>query len=202
MSEGKSSLLEQVVAAFGGRQVNVADLPEDDPAAKLGKECERLFTGGVDVLRSVVPNDRLRAIARVVWDLVGHKRVLVAIGPDVPSLSFTVMRLKGLEQAIVLVPKRWPDMVKADPLMQLGAILFVGVQAVDFYNDRLIGDASARRRWEAYEAELLRTLRALVPSWKPNEYQQEVLARCPDGLDGKDVGLYSFRAYEPAQGTA
>ena len=196
------TLFEEVVAAFADTQVNVADLPEDDPTAKIGKACENLFTGGVDVLRSLVPNDRIRDLGRVVWDLVGHKQVLVAIGPDVPSLSFTVMRLKELHQAIVLIPKQWPQMVADDPFMQLGAILFVGAQAVDFYNDRLIGDKGARRRWHAYEAELLRTLKTSLPRWAPNEYQREILALCPDGLDSKDVELYPYKPYEPPQGDA
>ena len=214
------TLFEEIVAAFGGTQVKVADLPEDDPTAKIGKACENLFTGGVDVLRSNVPNDRIRALGRVVWDLVGHKQVLVAIGPDVPSLSFTVMQVsttpKGcvstststsasineLHQAIVLIPKQWPQMVEDDPFMQLGAILFVGAQVVDFYNDRLFDDKGARRRWHAYEAELLRTLKTSLPRWKPNEYQCEVLANFPDGLDSKDVDLYPFKPYAPSQGDA
>lgn len=196
------TLLDEIVAAFGDTQVNIADLPADDPTAKIGKACENLFTGGVGVLRSNIPNDRIRALGRVVWDLVGHKQVLVAIGPDVPSLSFTVMQIKALHQAIVLIPKGWPKMVEDDPFMQLGAILFVGAQVVDFYNDRLLGDNGARRRWHAYEAELLRTLKATLPSWKPNEYQCEVLANFPEGLDGKDVDLYPFKPYVPSQGTA
>ena len=196
------TLFEEIVASFGGTQVNVADLPKDDPIAKLGKTCESLFTGGVDVLRSIIPNDRIRDLGRVVWDLVGHKQVLVAIGPDVPSLAFTVMQIKELHQAIVMIPKQWPQMVEDDPFMQLGAILFVGAQVVDFYNDRLFDDSGARRRWHAYEAELLRTLKTSLPSWQPNEYQREVLDRCPDGLDGKDVVLYPYKPYEPPQGTA
>lgn len=196
------TLLEEVIAAFGGAQVNVNDLPEDDPTAKIGKACEKLFTGGVGVLRSNVPNDRIRALGRVVWDLVGHKQVLTAIGPDVPSLSFTVMKLKEMHQAIILIPKQWPKMVKDDPFMQLGAILFVGAQAVDFYNDRLLGDDGVQRRWQAYEAELLHSIMTLLPRWKPNEYQREILARFPDGLDSKGVELYPYKPYVPSQGTA
>lgn len=196
------TLLDVFVAAFGDTQVNVADLPEDDPNAKLGKTCESLFTDGVAALRSIVPNDRIRALGRVIWDLVGGKQVLVAIGPDVPSLSFTVMQDNDLHQAIILIPKGWPKMVADDPFMQLGAILFVGAQVVDFYNDRLFDDKGARRRWHAYEAELLRTLKTSLPRWKPNEYQCKILARFPDGLDAKDVDLYPFKPYAPAQGDA
>lgn len=196
------TLFEQILASFGASQVNVNDLPESDPTAKLGKECEGLFTSGVETLRSLVPNDRIRSMGRMIWDLVGNKQVLTAIGPDVPSLGFTVMKAKEMHQAIILMPKAWPQMVTDDPFMQLGAILFVGAQAVDFYNDRLFGDPGARRRWHVYEAELLRTLKTLLPSWQPNEYQREAIERFPDGLDSKDVALYPHKPYTPAQGTA
>lgn len=195
------TLFDQILASFGSSQVNINDLPADDPTVKIGKECETMFTDGVNVLRSVVPNDRIRALGRMTWDLVGNKQVLTAIGPDVPSLGFTVMKAKEMHQAIILMPKTWPKMVTDDPFMQLGAILFVGAQAVDFYNDRLFGDPGARRRWHAYEAELLRTLVELLPNWQPNAYQREALARFPEGLDSKDVPLYPFKPYTPAQGS-
>jgi hypothetical protein len=194
--------VEEIVAAFSAEQVNVDDLAEDDPTALLGKACGDLFTGGVETLRSIIPNERLRALGRVVWDLVGNKRVLTALGPDVPSLSFTCMKLRDVVQGIVLMPKTWPKMVEDDPFMQLGAICFVGVQIVDFYNDRLIGDNGARVRWQAYEAELLHTLQETVPSWTPNEYQRTLLAKYPRGIDSPGVDVYAYRGYQPPQETA
>lgn len=187
---------------FLAPKTDLRDLPDDDPIAVLGKTCEALFTNGVEVLRSIVPNERVRALARVVWDLVGHKQVLVVLGADVPSLAFTVMVRGGVQQGLVLIPKAWPQMIEADPFMQLGAILFAGVQVVDFYNNRLVGDPGARRRWDAYEAELLRTLSAWLPGWQPNEYQREALERCPDGLDTTGVDLYAYKPYTPSKGDA
>lgn len=195
-----SKLLEQILASFVAKSVNVDDLPDDDPTAKLGKRCGELFTDGVDVLRSLIPNDRIRAIARVVWDLVGNKHVLITLGPDVPTLSFTAMRHGNVLQGLVMIPKEWPQMVENDTsFMQLGAILFVGVQIVDFCNDRLLGDQDAAARTRAYEAELLITLRQTLPSWKPNDYQRQILARYPDGLDTTGVVLYPYKPYEASQ---
>lgn len=197
------TLFDQILASFGADQVNVNDLPEDAPMAGLGKECESLFTDGVETLRSIVPNERVRTLGRMIWDLVHNKQVLTAIGPDVPSLGFAVLKAKEMHQAIILIPKTWPQMCMDDPFMQLGAILFAGAQAVDFYNDRLLGDPNAaHRRWCAYEAELLHTLKELSPSWQPNTYQCEAIARFPDGLDTENVVLYSYKPYTPAQGTA
>ena len=113
------------------------------------------------------------------------------------------MQYKGLHnQGLVLIPKDWPAMTQNDPFMQLGAILFVGAQVVDFYNDRLIGDKTAPGRWQAYEAELLRTLKQTLPRWTPNEYQQKILQRYPDGLDSPGVDLYTYKSYEPSKGNA
>ncbi len=197
-----ATLLDQILGAFVATQVNVADLPGDDPTAKLGKVCEGLFTDGVNTLRSIIPNERVRALARIVWDLVGHKRVLVALGPDVPTLSFTAVRQGDMIQGLVVLPKQWPQMVEDDPFMQLGAILFVGAQVVDFYNDRLFGDPGARSRWQAYEAELLITLGRTLPSWKPNDYQRQILEKFSAGLDSAGIGLYPMKSYEPPKGDA
>ncbi len=192
------TLLEQIVGTFKAREVNITDLPVDDPVAQIGNVCERLFTDGVDVLRSLIPNERVRALSRVVWDLIGNKRALVALGPDVPTLSFTAMRLQDTVKGIVLIPKQWPQMVEEDTsFMQLGAILFVGVQVVDFHNDRLIGDPGAKARSRAYEAELLHTLARTLPSWKPNDYQRQILDSYPEGLDSK--GIYPYQPFRAPQ---
>jgi hypothetical protein len=196
------SALDEILKVFAAEKVNLKDVPEEDPIAAIGRKCEALFTGGVDALRSIIPNERIRALARVVWDLVGHKRVLVVLGTEIPTLSFTVMRHGGVDQGIVMLPRNWPQMSAEDPFMQLGAILFVGAQVVDFYNKRLIGDPSARARWGAYEAELLFTLAQILPGWKPNAYQLEVLARYPEGLDTKGIELYTVPPYQPAQENA
>ncbi len=185
---------DKILAAFGASQVNINDLPKEDPRHARGRMCEALFTDGVDALRSIFPNARVQALARAIWDLVGHKHVLVAIGPDIPSLSFTIMQLEGVHQGVVLIPKGWPEMVKANTFMQLGAILFVGAQVVDFYNGRLIGDAGAPARWDAYEAEFLRALKQQLPDWKMTAHQRAVMAKYPDGLDTLDVELYAFKS--------
>jgi hypothetical protein len=196
------SLFDEILNMFAAKKVDLKDVPDHDPIAALGRRCESLFTGGVEALRSVVPNERIRALARIVWDLVGNKRVLVVLGADVPSLSFTVMREKIVDQGLVLIPKAWPQMVEDDPFMQIGAILFVGAQVVDFYNARLVDDPAARVRWEAYEAELLRTLKTWLPHWAPNGYQREVMTRYPDGLDTAGVDLYTLLPYESSKGDA
>jgi len=188
-------LLAQLLGAFHAEQVNVDDLPAGDPTARLGKECADLFTNAVATLRAVVPNERIQKLATVLWDLVGNKYVLIALGPKVPGLVFSVMRVKGVMQGIVFIPENWPEMSRTDTFMQLGAVLFTGAQIVDYYNDRLL-EPAAKARWGAYEAELLLLLRQLLPTWKPNEYQLEAMKRFPAGLNTKDVEVYTSKPYE------
>lgn len=186
-----------ILSVLRAPKIDLRDVPFDDPIAVLGKTCETLFTNGVDVLRSLVPNERVRALSRVIWDLVEHKQVLVVLGSDVRALAFVVQLHRGVQQGFVLIPQAWPEMVVADPFMQLGAILFVGTQVVDFYNDRLIGDPGAEPRWLAYEAEFLRTLGTWLPEWSPNAYQREALAKYPDGINTAGVELYAYKPYAP-----
>lgn len=194
--------VSELLRMFKGPKVDLKDLSAQDSRAVLGKKCEVLFTNGVDVLRSRVPNERVRGLARVVWDLVGNKQVLVGLGADVPTLTFMVLLQGGIHQGVVLIPWEWPKMVEEDPFMQLGAILFVGAQIVDFYNDRLFEGRRGYRRHQAYEAEMLHTFKGWLPGWTPNAYQCQILKNFPDGLDTKDVELYVYKAYVPSKGDA
>jgi hypothetical protein len=199
LKEERLTLREKIVAAFTTGQVHVDALPDSDPVAIRGKECSELFTAGVATLRVFIPNERIRALANMVWDLVGNKRVQVALGPEVPSLTFAAMDIRGSLQGIVFIPRTWPAMTKEDAFMQLGAILFVGAQIVDFYNDPGVDNPTNRARWHAYEAELLFTLCEILVGWRPNEYQLEVMKKYPDGLDTKGVELYESKPFDPSE---
>jgi len=204
MIEIEIEAVAQILAAMQQPEVSVDDLATNDPQAVLGRQCADLFTGAVGALRDLIPNPRVQEIARVVWDLVGHKQVAVVLGPQVPTLSFTVVREHSVLRGRIFVPWAWPAMVKADPFLQLGAVLFVGAQVVDFYNDHLLDDRTGPLRWQGYEAELLLTLQRLVKNWKPTLYQSELLQRFPKGLDTESVKatLYAFKSYTPPKGAA
>jgi hypothetical protein len=192
-----TTMFEEILGAFTSPRIHVDDMPADSPEAVNARLCERLFTNGVDTLRALFPNLHVRKISRLIWDLIGSRQVATAVAGDIPSITFAVGRQNGVDSAIILVPYRWPDMVKEDWTMQLGAILNAGVQAVDFCNDRMNDRPAVLARCLAYEAELLRMIQTIQPTWKPNDYQKMVLSKYPEGIRSPGVELYEPRSTAP-----
>ena len=107
----------------------------------------------------------------------------MAWGLDVKVLSFVLVGPKSAPQGLIIPPLNWAKMMGQDPIMQLGALVFVGSQAIDYANDHYINDISnVRPRAVAYEAEYLNTVRSLSSSWEPCGYQSKVLQEFPEGV--------------------
>ena len=157
-----------------------------------------LFTAGVEQLRTTFPNGRIRAVMRVVWDLVEHKIVGVGRDPrlNIPSLHFLARYAEERRDGVIYVPEGWATMVAANPVFQLAGLVYVGSHAVDFYHDR--PGPSFCTFAKIREAELLRTVRALMPAWKPTDYQRAVLATHPLGLDSPEAAALAYDLREVA----
>jgi hypothetical protein len=180
-------LIAEILASFALPGTQDKDLPEGDPTKIKAKAICAAFTSGVDFLRSAFPNENIRKLMRLVWQICGSKIVPVAMGPNVPTLSFG----KYGPKAIIFTPENWVDQIQKDPVYQMGAMVFVGSQAADHYNERLStmeqGKESSRRA-RAYEAEYLHTIRKLVRGHTFNDYQKAILADMPEGLaSAKDI---------------
>lgn len=188
-------LAEQLRAAFSQEAIEVEQLPDDDPRKLLLHRMGHRFTAAVDFLRSKFPNESIRRLMATVWDLVGHRIVPLSHGPThgVWSLSFCAYVRGGRHHAVLLVPDNWLEQMKKELVYETGAIVFVGSQAVDFYNGRL-SDGHVNERSRGFEAEYLLTVKKLSPSYKLNDYQTCVLKECPEGLATPSVAAV---LYEP-----
>jgi len=179
--EKKTTL--EVLAAFNCEKPQyLSNMDQNDPFAQKALWAQNLFTGGVAALIAL-DNRILSDLMSYTWDVFHHRHVVLAMGPNVPSLSFALAGGKDGTKALVFAPHNWVDMVKEDPLMQLGAIIFVSSQAVDYYNGILTGriDAAiAKDRAKSYEAEYLRMM---MLNHRLNEYQRSILVKYPDGFD-------------------
>lgn len=182
---------------------HIDKLPDDDPKKRVGQLIGETVTSGVDFLRSVFPNEAVQKLMKLVWDIIGHKITPIALGPQVPSISLAVFGSPALPQAAIFLPHNWLDDVKADPVLQMGALVFVGSQALDFYNQK-VGRAPAQgpesvRRARAYEAEYLLTVKKMGPQTKFNDYQKKVLDDFPEGILTPAIRdlLYQSREFVP-----
>jgi hypothetical protein len=192
-SPGKDAeLLANVLGSFSAQAevIHQSSLAMSDPRRAQMERASSLVTWGVDVLRTSFPNPRIRALMRLVWDLVGQQIVPFAYSEDVPVESLHVAAMQRTEggpiEARVFMPANWVDLVHKDVVYQLGALVYVGSQAVDAYNAKPLGpDVVTRAR--AHEAEFLLTQRRALAGWRPNAYQRHLLRDYPKGLDSPSV---------------
>jgi hypothetical protein len=187
------SLLEK----FFGETVCVEDLPPTDDLVRKTKNLGDTFTEMVDVLRSDnLQPEKIRQLGALLWCLVGSRITPLACGPNLPSLHFWAEKKSEKSLACIMCPPTWMQMVKKDPFLQFGGLVFVGSQARDYYNgklDRQSDGPLVMERSRAFEAEYLHFLASCdfdVPIFMPNDYQKEVMKRYPKGLASLDPGLW------------
>lgn len=180
----KQTVVEMLAALSCDSRKFLKDFPADSSVAQNAIQAEQLFTSAVDVLRRS-DNPVISDLMAYVWDVFHHRHILMAIGPQVKTITFAAASKKdGTLQGLTFLPPNWPEMVKTEPVMQMGAVLFVGSQVADFYNSRVISQeeqALVLTRSRSYEAEYLLILHN--GGFPLNEYQREVLASNPTGFN-------------------
>lgn len=175
-------------------QTNITELSKDDPRFVIGKRIESLFTLCVGALRTF-PQEDVRQLMVRAWDAYNKRVVAVAIAPA-PFASLAVMRQMGQDTitALVILPPDWAESMRADYLYTIGGIISVSSRAVDFAEGALLVNPEiAEQRALAYEAEYLRQLRKDHPDWKPNAYQEDVMAKFPEGTRTPSITQYIRR---------
>jgi hypothetical protein len=179
----KTQTLESQILSFL-QATPILDLAPLDPHVCDAREIESLFQAGTDFLRKLFPNPVINRLMRATWDTVGNKIVPVCFGFKVPTLAFILE--SDSAQPFIATPKKWASMVHRDPITQMGALVFVGSQAVDYAHERIPTHQGEKEkmalRARAYESEYLSTVRGLTPSWEPNRYQEELLREFPEGV--------------------
>jgi hypothetical protein len=164
-----------------------------DPVRVAGQINADYFTFAVDMLRKAFPNPEIAKLAALEWEMVGNQMTPVALTDQVPTLSFASLGrregsgIKGLNPA-VLVPMNWHEMCNENPIYQLGAVVFVGSQIRDYYNEKIFEREVVARSF-AYEAEYLITMREIIGELKTNAYQDKVLKNYPAGLASLPPGV-------------
>jgi hypothetical protein len=191
----KTQTLETQILSFV-QAVHQQDLPETAADYAEARELSDVFSAGVDFLAKLFPNPVINRLMRSVWDTVGQKVVPVCFGMRVTGLSF--IRESFASQPFIATPVNWVRMVRLDPITQVGALVFVGSQAVDYAHDRIQEPSDrvpAVSRARAYESEYLMTVQRLTPAWEPNRYQEALLKEFPEGIATPKARsiLYSIR---------
>lgn len=152
------------------------------------KAIESALNKRIEHLGRDFPNPRVRALMASVHDIL-HYRIAVAAVGVVSTLS-CVVASNAPAPCMILIPNDWLAMLAENLEEQTGAIVFVGSQAVDYYNGKIFvgflrDEIVSRAR--AYEAEYMLSLSEIVKnrkkSWTPSDYQASVLREFPQGLN-------------------
>jgi hypothetical protein len=196
-------LMARVISAFNpDNAVQLKDLDADSDMAKKGRAVSDFFTSAVQGIMAL-PDPHLSILGKNIWDVFHYEYVRIAMGPKVPSLSMAIVPAAMLNKlgfsdvsvghhGVVIAPHDWLDQIKKDPLMQFGAVLFVGSQAVDYYNKRYTVDPqNIQTRAQAFESRFLR----LLPENELNEYQKSLVKQYQGELD-PDL-LYDRKPVQP-----
>ena len=188
-----SPLGRDVLSALLKPGICAEELPAGDPIKDLADNLGSLFTEAVGFLKTALPNPELRKFGALVWDIVGNRVVPVGVGPNVPTVSFAGYKQGPVVHGIILLPPFWNKMIKEDPVMQLGAVVYSGSKAIDFYNN-VIDAGTLDPRAELYESEYLRTVKQIAPDYEFNAYQKKVIAKYPAGLDSEGAASLKYES--------
>jgi hypothetical protein len=169
---------------------HIKDQPAGSPIRTVGEGIIEVFDEIVHFHRSIFPNQHIRRLMSMVWQIVGNRVTPVAVVQEkLFGLHFYCEASKGGRASYILVPIHWQELVKANPIFQCGGMVFTASQVQDFYNDKL-GELEMKSRARAYEDEFLNTIKTSVdPQYKLNEYQQKIVDAYPQGLESLPPGL-------------
>jgi len=144
----------------------------------LVPQLEHVFTEGVDTLRRHHQSETIRKRCNLLWDLVGSRKIFVALGPNVPTLTILgISNERGEALPVILLPRNWIQMIRANEVEQAGAIVNIGSQAIEIVRGN--HDKDLVERGTMWEAEYLIGLRNFTLS---NDYHREVLRKWPKGI--------------------
>ena len=162
----------------------LVDISEEDYQNMFpnSKNVSDIFTFLVDYLRRFFPNDKIKEVASLLWDLVGQQIVpTVGINQSLDGLVFALDSEGGRESAMVVIPENWVELVKQNPIKQLGGIVFCASRAKDVFNKNKLDEAVINRA-KSYEAEFLLQIKSISPDYQLDKYQNSILDAFPEGL--------------------
>lgn len=157
-----------------------------------------LFSASVDFLRSQFPNPAIQRLLRFNWEVYHYGVVSVRVDRMVSAPSFVLSGVKGAPQALTILPLQWVRMFGRDPIKQMGLVVFIASQSVDYFHERVFTEAEkVVERARAHEAEYLLTIQHLAPAWEPDRYQRSILGDYPEGLASARAQplLYSLKPF-------
>lgn len=169
---------------------------------EAGEKNGKSFTIIVDMLRKDFPDQRIRDLASDLWNLVNNMIVPTVMIPNfkyTQSISFMALGSKDgttAKNGSIIVPVEYYKLIRSNPIMAAGGVLFVASQARDYWNGKLSDPDAVVKRSKAYEATYLHLVlkMPLASNYTPTSYQQDIIKAYPGGLDDIAELLYECQS--------
>jgi hypothetical protein len=184
-------IMEKVVTPFYQGVHGEASLDPDEKIRRLNHVNSRAWDGAMLLLmnQALFPNEKINKLAQLGWKLIEH-RVTPVVASDAMALAgLHILMVGKTEQDVkcgIYMPMNWYGMICSDPVFQMGAIVFILSQCVDYWHKKFMDQESMLSRAYAYEAEYLLVARTMNPQIELNGYQKKVLDNYPKGLASLD----------------
>lgn len=134
-------------------------------------------------LRSI-PNLSISRLMTSFLEVLNSGMISIIERP-VKAAVFTVT---SLPQAYVVLPSNLAELLQSDMTTQLGTLVFIGSQAIDYVQERFLTETnSSDTRAKSYEAEFLMCARGNAAFWEPNSYQLDLLQKFPEGVSSQEA---------------
>jgi hypothetical protein len=183
--------------------VGIKDVESLDPNDLIRLSTSR-FDQYIDFLRDPdrFPNSEVNKLTTLMWRLIGNHDIPITLNLDqkVPTMSFMIVGDRISQAPVFILPTDFVGKIQENPAMQLGAIVFCGSQARDFWVGKLIKRRSIRkventiRRAYAFEADTVLTLKKLMEEsgveLELNDYQNHLINQFPNGLNDLEDWLH------------
>ncbi len=174
-------------AMFTGGLPHAEDKDMDRAVRARGMQAADLWTLMVAWIADPVrtPSPRINALGLLGWKLCGSNTASLSMTTMVRTPTFLVASKPPRMVGVIMVPPNFVELATADPVMQLGAAVFVNSQVRDYWNSLVFEREKIVARAKAHEAEYLRLVRDQSEQisngrgWTPNEYQREVMEEYP-----------------------
>lgn len=182
-----------VVKLFSGKMPEAKNNP-DAHLRFLNSMNVQAWDGTLQVLIHplMFPNEKINNLCTLFWKLVEQRitPVACAVGLPLAGLHVLIAQEKSSEiwKASIYMPKEWYKMVQKDPLFQAGAVVYTASKCVDFWHKKIGKEEdheALEQRARAWESEYLLTVKKINPEFKPNEYQNHILANF-SGIENLD----------------
>jgi hypothetical protein len=117
---------------------------------------------------------------------------------NVDQVYFAAEITKTQKRAVILCPADFWERAEKDVIYNGGALVFVGSQARDWYNDRMNkqNQQEVIDRARCYESEFLLLVKnRTLSGYKFNEYQQSIMRDFPKGLQTRPELMYESKPF-------